>query len=335
MTIRTGWDPQHLETLRTLGFPPLVDVVDRNTIARLLRKSQRRSGIYVLALEGGMFYIGLARDVVRRFGAHRRKFGSRLIAFAFRPTLICEMESFEREAIKYAEQSRLPLEQTEWKSEVFGATDLDSILTESEFTAWRSTPEPSYTKDVWKAPQFEDGRVSRDNQRLAALSARKDCDDIVALLSTFARLCIPAARSTAHDFWSISSLPSTNSSTSPRLVCVSAHVMEVFVLGYDKGASDSVWGFIVAAASPLVTEFGTLRAAAKRLRVDDIEVSNYKSAGHDQCIVSFSGLSTARRLIVHDVVRDAVGLLLYRVMRKGTTRYANVHCTTLANAILT
>lgn len=111
--------------------------------------------------------------------------------------------------------------------------------------------------------------------------------------------------------------------------------MEVLVVGYHKQQPDHIWGFLVCSRSLLDDYYGNLNRAKRSIGVTGIEESDYRSAGHDQCRIQFDGLEQAHRMLDAEVVRQAAGLLLYRVMRKGATPYAKFHCTALADLMLT
>ena len=324
----------YLRVLKSLGFPAMTVVADRRTIAPLFPGKTRRTGVYVLALDDGLFYMGLAKDAVRRFGQHRRTFGRRIVGFAFKATAIRELEVVERDAIRLAERAGLPLEQVEWKSVVYGDSDLDDVLTADEFAIWRASPTHSVDARVRSSLISDAGRASRDRSNFSKLRDRPDAEDVIRLLRRYTLECVPSARITEHDFWSVSCLPSTNRTTWPRIACFNAHVMEVLVLGFLKADAKTAWGFLNVASSAIEAEFKSLAKARRALKVASITETAYRSAGHDQCNISFRGLSSLERLLDAPAVCEAAQLLLYRVMRKGVTPYAKFHCTALADVLL-
>lgn len=317
-----------------LGFPPPMQLVGQQSIAGLLLEDVGRSGVYLLGFAGGTFYIGLATDVVRRFAQHRRAHGDRVLAFAFLPTHRSDLTVVERDLIRRAERAGIPLEQTQWKSEIYGKRALDDLFSEADFQRWQRDPSSSFADVPWVAPQVDVGRVRRDTRRFLGLLSHPQGECVLRLLSRFTRACLPGARRTVHDFWSISCLPNTNAATWPRLACLSAHVMEVLVLGTRKGTPGSLWGFLVCARTTLEAAHGSMSDACYTLRADAVERATYRSAGHDQCVIRFSANDQAHALLDQESVRAAAGLLLYRVMRKGFTPYANRHNTVLAEHLL-
>lgn len=244
--------------IEELGFPPPTDVRNHYSIGGLLTNTRYRTGIYLLELEGGSYYIGLAKDVVSRFGQHRRNFGERLVGLSFQRTPLRKLEAVERELIQLAERLGLPLEQVEWKSQVYGSTDLEAVFNDSEYEAWKANPEAHFAADSSSLPMVEAGRRARDDDNYRKLLRHELGPRAMDAARHFIACCVPYARRTASDFWSISCLPSTNRKFAPRLLCLSAHVMEILVLGHAKDDSASAWGFLVCAQSPLKQHYGSL-----------------------------------------------------------------------------
>ena len=321
-------------TIETLGFPAPVDVRERYGIGGMYPNVARRTGIYLLVLADAYFYIGQARDVVRRFAQHRKTFGARIVAFSFISMPLKALNAAESRLIREGEKGGLPLEQTDWKSQIYGSSDLDVLFDGAEYATWLANPAVHFAGSSWPLQEIEPGRASRDRQSFDQMLKHQNIEDLLDALRVFVVECIPAAKTTVPDYWSISCLPSTNRSTYPRLICVSAHVMEILVIGHEKNDKATLWGFLVVARSPLEEEYGSLDKAAKALKLYIDAERPYKSAGVDQCRIDFEDLDQFRNLLKSEVARRAAGRLMYNVMRKGVNRYAKYHCTALASAIL-
>jgi hypothetical protein len=80
----------------------------------------------------------------------------------------------------------------------------------------------------------------------------------VHLLTAYLGGAVPLPRTTEYSFWSVSCLPSTGGSAWPRLVCVNAGVMELFVLG-GKAEATSLWGYVNVALDVLESRVGAGR----------------------------------------------------------------------------
>jgi hypothetical protein len=322
------------QVIASLGFPPPVDVGSEYGIGLRLPNVRTRTGVYLLVLSDGNFYVGQAKDVVRRFSQHRRTFRERLVGFSFQRVPLNQLDEVEQRLIKTAGRLGMPLEQVDWTTVSVKPSDLLEIVDAADFEMWRKDPRQHLLSDQWPMFMPEAGRRSRDAQALRQLLDEPAGEQAVGLCAEFLQHCVPAARRTAPDYWNVACLPSTNRSHSPRLVCVSAHVMEVFVLGRSKDSPDDTWGFLVCARSPLEAAYGSLAKAGRALRVDEVGERTYKSAGHDQCQLFVDSFAAMRRLLAAAPVREAAQLLMYRVMQKGVNRYARFHCSALAERAL-
>lgn len=327
--------PQHRQRLKDLGFAPPVDVSRTYGIGALIPNKRRRAGIYLLVLRDGLFYIGRAKDVVRRFGAHRRTFGERLIGFSYQVVAESNQPEVERTLIQQGELAGLPLRQTEWTSQRHDEADLDAHFTAQELAAWGEDPVSHLAEDAWPLPVGTAGQQALDQEKFEQLLAYHVSSDVQRLLANYVQHCVPFPRRTAPSYWNVTCLPSTNRSRAPRLACVSAHVMETFVVGHQYGDPQDVWSFVVAAKTPLEAAYGTLAKAQRVLRgVEIVDDGRYKSAGYDQCRIVMDDLVTAERVLAQPVIQKAARQLMFHVMRKGVNRYARFHCTALAEAIL-
>lgn len=323
--------PQYHRHLTALGFAPPVDVSRTYGIGVLVPNQRRRAGIYLLVLNDGRFYIGRAKDVVRRFAAHRKTFGERLIGFSFQEVAESKQPEIERALIQRGERAGLPLEQIEWVSQVYGTSDLDELVSPEELASWAADPVAHLATDNWPLPLAGEGRAGRDKRVIARFDEAPLVKTARELLALYVQHCVPLPRRTAPDYWNVACLPSTNASSYPRLFCVSAHVMETFVVGYEAGDPEAFWAFVVCARTPLTAEYGSLAKARRALGGVDIDEDRaYKSAGEDQCRLSFNDPETAVRIVRLPAVQDAARTLMHRIMRKGVNRYARYHCAPFA-----
>lgn len=326
----------YFEELKRLGFDEIHDVRGRPSIALLLRelKLTRRSGVYLLQFSDDTFYIGLARDVVRRFSQHRHSHGDRIIGFSFQAVPIRELAERERILIQQGERLGVPLDQTEWKTTPYGDSDLDDLIAPSDAEKWLRDPNWPFPNDKRVYIPYDPGRCLRDTRLFKSFMERSDFRDLLQLLRTYVLTTVPAPRTTEHDFWDVSCLPMTNRSSWPRLFCVSVHLMEILVVGHKLDDKKSLWGFVNCAKSVISKTYLGQDDLGRRFGSAEYDFRGYKSAGDDEIMIRFGDLETAYALVSDTSVRNACALLNYRVMRKGVTRYANFHCSALADAIL-
>jgi hypothetical protein len=327
--------PQYRRPISSLGFSPPVDVSRMYGIGALIPNKRRRAGIYLLVLNDGLLYIGRAKDVVRRFAAHRKTFGERLIGFSVQEVAESNQKEVERALIQRGERAGLPLRQTEWTSQRHDEADLDALFTAEELEAWEADPVAHLAVDDWPLPVGTVGQQALDREQLERLLAYPVSADVLRLVTTYVQHCVPFPRRTAPGYWNVACLPRTNRSSFPRFACVSAHVMETFVVGHAYGDPGQFWSFVVAAKTPLEAKYGTLARAQRAIRgVEIVDAGRYKSAGFDQCQIFIDDLATATSVMAMQAIQAAARQLMFHVMRKGVNRYARYHCGALTEAIL-
>ena len=325
------------EDLARLGFSEIWDVSGRPSIALLVRekKLNSRTGIYLLRFSDDAYYIGRAVDVVRRFSQHRRIHGARIVGFAFQKCAKKTLETRERDCIHLGESLGIPLSQTLDKTTIYGQADLDEIIVPAAAAQWLNDPIKRPENAERAVFKYDLGRQARDAHMLKCLESRTDYLQLVKLLKLYVDTTIPVPRLSEHDFWSVSCLPSTNKKTWPRLFCVSAHVMELFVVGHYRNEESRIWGFVNLAESVIVEKYPNADDLIDHF--GEIEVHQgrlYKSAGYDQLQIAFFGVDTAEALLRDSMIRKACAQLNYNVMRKGVNTYAKFHCSALADVIL-
>ncbi|MDF1521757.1 MAG: hypothetical protein P1P87_02920 [Trueperaceae bacterium] len=153
------------------------------------------------------------------------------------------------------------------------------------------------------------------------------------LLSTYLGSAVPFPRTTEYSFWSVSCLPSTGGSAWPRLVCVNAAMMELFVVGAVKDGS-STWGFVNVALDVLDSAPGGRRSLLRRHRNVEIRTTTYRDAGAHQAQLYFDTEEDGAHLLFDPAVHRAAGALALRVMRRRATIYGKYHCKPLADRAL-
>lgn len=161
-------------------------------IGGLYPNVSKRTSVYLLVLSDGHFSIGLARDVVRRFAQHRKTFGSRLVGVSFKGVPLRDLPVVEATLIKAAERARLPLEQVEHKSHVYGTSDLDAIIDDAECAQWCNDAVAHFAKDDWPLPDVEARARSRDEQAFARFRRHALCDELIDVTANYVHHCIPA-----------------------------------------------------------------------------------------------------------------------------------------------
>lgn len=321
------------ERFADLGFGPLVPVSTLRSIAQLFGTSKPRCGIYLLEFPDQRFYIGQAVEVVRRFSQHQKNYDE-IVGFSFIPTHRAHLDGVERELIRKAEGLGLVMLNTVHASNVVGDTDLDMVVTPDDQAEWLSHPADFNDGDTSKPIVLPVAQLERFAEQFRRFKAHRLVKPASVLLQTYVRHCIPAPKRTEYSFWVVSCLPSTNRDTWPRLLCVSAGVMELLVIGHHKSTSSDIWGFVTVASDVLSEAFPTDDALATAFPSIEVIRREYRDAGQHQITLHAGNEQCMKAILRHMAVRRAAAALALRVMRKRATIYAKFHCTQLAGVAL-
>ncbi|WP_162911023.1 GIY-YIG nuclease family protein [Azohydromonas sediminis] len=316
------------ETLLSIGFPEPIETDGLRSIAHLFGSSKPRCGIYILILSENRHYIGQAVDVVRRFAQHLKSYGN-IQGFSFIPVSRKELNKREKELIFKAEQKSLALVNVVHVTETVGDSDLYDVVSEEELKAWVQNPYAENFNDLDTAPiKLPKSQYLRNQRNINQLRRHALHRDAVILLFLYLDSCIPYPRRTEYSFWSVSCMPSTNSGTWPRLVCVSAGVMELFCIGYyrDPKLSDGTWGFINVASDILYEKFGTESKFAEAHPEVIVRSSTYRDAGQHQVSLTCATQIELIEPLTDSAVILAAATLALRVMRKRSNIYFKFHC---------
>ena len=182
-----------------LGYPFLVLVAGRVSIADLYPSKTKRSGIYVLEHADGMHYIRQAVDVVRRYGQHR-KVSSDIVRFSFFPSAGPSLDDEERRCIQGAESRGLCLRNRMLVKQIVVESDVDDVLDPTEQLAWLESPSRfnSESRLPLDPEQIQRLRFRCQFERLKSDPA---FGQVLALLRTYIGTCVPVARRTELSFW--------------------------------------------------------------------------------------------------------------------------------------
>ncbi len=315
---------------RTLGFPPAENVSTLRSIAHLFGSSKCRCGIYLLEFPKGRFYIGQAVDVVRRFGQHRKNYEN-ISGFSFLPTKRSALDQLEQNLIHGAERLKLVLLNTIHMTDVVGDTDLDLVLTPDEQKKWLSSPSRFNGRDSSVPISLPESQLVRFSSQFERYLEQPLADLASKLFRTYVRSCLPAPNRTEYSFWVVSCLPSTNRNTWPRLLCVSAGVMELLVIGYHKNFPSRPWGFVTVASDVLSETFKTTKSFGEAFPSAKMSKRQYRDGGQHQVTLWSDDPDKLIDILGNKAVQRAAATLALRIMRKRATIYSKFHCKQLAN----
>lgn len=314
-----------------MGFPLITNVATLFSISHLFGISKKRCGIYLLKFTDELFYIGQAVDVVRRFSQHRRNYDD-IQGFSFIPVVKDSLNEVEKTLIFDAESFGFKLKNAVHVSSILGNTDFDLLMSISEQEAWFSAI-PQFT--TWgnqpkiTLPESQLVRFSKNYDQFIKHPASQSA---LTLLRQYINECVPVPRRSEYSFWSVSCMPSTNKDTWPRLFCVNAAMMELFIVGWEKN-TDSLWSYVTVDDEVLSAYWPS---------PDDFLVSfpnvefisrGYRDAGQNQITLRCNSIEGMANLLTDVGVCKAAGALNIRVMREKANFFMKFHCVQLANQV--
>jgi hypothetical protein len=318
------------ERCSELGFPPIGTVSTLRSIAQLFGSTKSRCGIYLLEFPRQKFYIGQAVDVVRRFAQHRQNYDE-INGFSFIPTRRTHLDEVERDLIHKAEMAGFVILNTVHVSNVVGDTDLDMVVSKEEQTKWLTSPPAFNRRDTASQIVLPVAQVERFSDPFRKLQEHRLFSTSSKLLRKYLHHCVPSPKRTEYSFWVVSCLPGTNRNTWPRLLCVSAGVMELLVLGHHKDSPSEMWGFVTVASDVLAESFATEKALQVAFPSINIAKRQYRDAGQHQVTLFANDERSMKAILEHKAVQRAAASLALRVMRKRATIYSKFHCKQLAD----
>lgn len=205
------------------------DVPPGVSLSAVLPERSPRCGIYVLHFEDGYRYVGQARDVLTRFGSHRRRWAGQIIGLDFAPSALSELDDLERRTIQHLEQGGTGLYNSALVGLPMGESSLDLVVDRVEQERWldgATDTDYDFGHRLGTA-----NRRPRASSNFDALRAREDYPDLRFALLLYLVSVVPWPHETERRFWSITSMPSTNRSrTQRRLTAISVNNVEALVV---------------------------------------------------------------------------------------------------------
>ncbi len=308
-----------------LGFPQAEPVSTLRSVAHLFGSSKSRCGIYLLEFPGERFYIGQAVDVARRFVQHRKNYDD-ISGFSFIPIQRGFLDQVERDLIQKAELLGLVILNTVHASNVIGETDLDLVLSQEEQAEWLLSPVCFNASDSASPISLPGAQLERFSKQFRQFKKTPLYIPASELLTTYVHHCIPAPKRTEYSFWVVSCLPTTNRNTWPRLLCVSAGVMELLVVGFHKDDPSALWGFVTVSSDVLSDTFKTDKSLTDFFPSVEIIRRQYRDAGQHQVTLWAGDEQSFAAIFRHGSIQQAAASLTLRVMRKRATIYSKFHC---------
>jgi hypothetical protein len=315
-----------------LGFIDRINVEGRFSIADKFPMSKSRCGVYLLEFADGLFYIGKAVNVVRRFAQHRKLY-TNICYLRFQPVKQKDLDSVEQDLIHHGEASGLALTNKIHVSQVQGETDIDFLITPKEQSAWLADASV-FADDTERVKiELEDKYRIRQKYQFQRFEKSLHFENIIPILKLYVSESIIAPKQTEFSFWSISCMPSTNASTWPRLTAINLNRMEVCVIGYYKQDPECIWSFVNIAQDCFFDHY-TEEAFCSKYPNTTIDSVGYVAAGYDQISIRMEGTDALYDVLQDGIVLAAASTLNLRLMQKGGNFYANSHCFELADLLV-
>ena len=292
------------------------------SMSAVLPAASARCGIYVLYFEDGHRYVGQARDVLTRFGSHRRRWGGQITGFDFAPAAPGELNDLERRTIQRLEHDGIRLRNSALAGLPMGESPLDLVVDRVEQEQWlESGTDTEY--DFEQRVAVANSR-RRSGTNFAALRAREDYQDLRFALLLFLISVVPWPHETERRFWSMTAMPSTNRSRAQRrLTAISVNNVEVLVVATVLEDDEWVLGGFVN-VSPDMVRHADLGWPLKRTR--------YRTVGEVD-VIYFAGAGGLIDLLQGPDVVEAARRLTLGLMRKGRGMMAKYHDESLADDV--
>jgi hypothetical protein len=323
-----------------LGFTKHFDVSGRTSLSDLLDAGSRR-GLYGLELADGTCYTGLSVNIANRYVQHLRT-GRQIVRLHVKVIEEGSLVEPERQAI-YAVEDAARLNSALRPVNIVDAVEspygvkLATLVSPDEMDNWLRKP---HQIDQGSQRVDDVSHRTRYAKRFSDFRQQPLADDILDVLRTYVRTCVPFPNRTERRFWSLSCMPSTNANSFPRLAVVNINTMETLTVGHELRNPDRFWGFVNVSASPLKamsdSAFRKLERALARLSADIYDDVIYTAAAGDCWQIAVEGsVSNLKAVLSMEPIQEAARLMNSRLMRKGPAgMFSKYHCYDLADAVL-
>lgn len=303
--------------LAKLEFETTIDVAGLSSIAPLIQPSER-CGIYVLHFANGEHYAGLAVNVARRYGQHRKTHLD-IDRLSFKQVKPHKLRAVEKTTITSLEKAGFHLRNIEGTSRTYAPSPFDDeIMTPDDQALWERDIQ---WQDV-SGERVEDApQRQKYYRRFHKFLALPHAETAMSVLRHYIWACIPAPRLTEKYYWSCSLPLEKRRDDLLIYLRVSINGQEVFTIAAQHGQIDFHWQVTdsVLGRMPFWMRRGSL---------------HYKTGGSDQVCIQAFGIKEAKRVLAHPRAIAAMRTFNLRLMRKGPTRFYRYHVFDLADHLL-
>lgn len=292
-------------------------------------------GIYILHFRNNEFYVGLAKNVVRRYSQHRRNHVD-IERISFKPTTDKLLKAVEANDIDFF-KSRLRLRNIDGMEDLIIERNVDNIIntekaqlfvTDLDFNDFTGE---KYVNDILHSNYL----YQKSFKQLAQASFYTK---LFTAVRRYILTCIPMPVKTEYKFWSITCFPLKVSNRCHTVLRLNIYQQEVFTVYHEvthEQESILIYRFHLA-KSPFQ------KLANNKTGIDRVEklfysaVFNdnyYRTGGKDQMRLKVSSHDIQRLLYIPEVIQ-AARLHNLRLMRKGVNINRASHCMALSEQLL-
>jgi len=324
-------DPKLNEWLFERDFVILHEVEGRKSIAALVNPTAV-CGIYVLHFANNQYYIGLAKNVTKRYVQHRQTH-SDIQYISFKSVEVENLKRVESADIEFF-KTRLRLRNIDEMEDLIMERDFDKLV-DADF-APRFKQDLTYNDYTGEKYQNEAQQSNYKYRKCFQLLAQQNFyNELLAISKLYVEQCLPAPLKTEYAFWSVTCFQVKPESVVIRLNIYQQEVFTVFLTTLNSGKQTLDFRFQLAKSpfAHIVNEETEQERIKQRCASAEFIDHFYRTGGKDQMRLAVL-LRDVRRLFSFPSFVKAVRLHNLRLMRKGTNMNRVAHCMDLAAKML-
>ncbi len=301
------------DVLQPLGYPALVDVRGRESVAALY-PDRARPGVCVMQFETGEWFVDKTIDVVARH-ARYQSCGLAVARLSFLPLDLDALGPTEEATVARLKAAGGRTRRVDPAVDPGVGADFDLVMSAAAQALWLDTGVDD------DSPRRESA-ARRPADRFAELSALREWPDVAAVLRRYLRLGVPVARAGEVTFWCCTCLPASRDGQ--VLVRINLNWQEVCTVVEDR---EPEFSFHLARSAVDLARV----LAVPRVYVTD---HRYRPGGDDQVNVVARGRRAAHALLNDPGVVQGIRRFNLRLLRRGLCQFGQYHCFELADALL-
>lgn len=313
-----------LSTYEVEGVKSLSKIVDASICC----------GIYFLHFANDQYYVGLAKNVIKRYSQHRQ-IHTDIVRISFKQIPLDSLKQEESLDIEFF-KSRVRLRNIDEMEDLIMRRKFDELVEDSFTDQFLS----NIHYNDWNGNKYVNDELQTNYKYREAhklLSDQSYFPDFIKALKFYVQSCIPAPVKTEYSFWSITCFKPKNNSE--HIVArLNIYQQEVFTVYFNRNHHGELrldYKFHLA-ETPLLDENGrqSIKNTIKR-QYPSVEFHDfkYRTGGKDQIRVWVSRQDIKHLFQLPEFIK-AIRLHNLRLMRKGTNMNRVSHCMDLAQEAL-